>query len=94
MSKGIGTLRRRRPFTLLVAMIAVLAVVGISLSQTPDALAATLTAVHCTYYSDSSHTVPVGEVYYTCNHTSVLYGTATSYKVCDDYDYCCGTSWC
>ena len=93
MSKVIGTLRGKRRFGLLVVMIALLAVVGISLRQPPEALAATRIAVHCTYYSDSTYTVPVGEVYYTC-YSRVVTGTATPYRICDDYDYCCGNSWC
>jgi lipopolysaccharide export system protein LptC len=93
MSKVIGILRRSRRLGLLIAMIAVLAVVGISLSQTPDALAATRKPSSCVFYSDSTYTVQVGEAYYTCYNTMVLYGSTSSYKICD-YDYCCGTSWC
>jgi len=93
MSTVIGTLRRNRRFGLLGVMIVMLAAVGVSLSQSPAALAATLKPVHCFFYSDSTYTVQVGEAYYTCT-SRVLYGTATNYRVCDDYDYCCGTSWC
>ncbi|HBL28131.1 MAG TPA: hypothetical protein DD490_14960 [Acidobacteria bacterium] len=92
MSKVLAVLRRSRRFGLLVAMIAVLAVLGLSLGQTPDALAATQKPAYCAYYSDSTYTVLVGEAYYTCT-TRVLFGTPTIYKICD-YDYCCGTTWC
>ncbi|HKV08772.1 MAG TPA: hypothetical protein VJ725_11575 [Thermoanaerobaculia bacterium] len=93
MSTVIGTLPRSRRFGLLGVMIVLLAVVGLSLSQAPAALAATLQPVHCIYYSDATYTVAVGEVYYSCT-TRVQYGTATNYRVCDDYDYCCGNWWC
>jgi hypothetical protein len=93
MSAVIGTLRRSRRFGLLGVMIVMLAVVGVSLSQTPEALAATLKPSRCSFYSDATYTVEVGEAYYTCYGTRVLFGSTSSYKICD-YDYCCGTSWC
>ena len=92
MSTVIRTMRRSRRFGLLVAMIAVLAVLGISLHQPPDALAATRSPAYCAYYSDSTYSVLVGEAYYTCT-SRVLYGTSTNYRICD-YDYCCGSTWC
>ncbi len=93
MSKAIGILRGSRRFTLLIAMVALLAM---SFSVTPpdSALAATLRPQTCTYYSDATYSTVVGWASFNCNGTyAQKYGTVTAYRICES-DYCCGTMWC
>lgn len=93
MSKAIGILRGSRRFTLLMGMIALLAL-SFSVTPSQSALAATLRPQHCTYYSDASHSTVTGWATFNCSgRMTSSSGTITAYRDCL-YDYCCGTYWC
>ena len=93
MSKVFGILRSSRRFTLLMGIVALLAL-GFLVSRPPCAWAAVLKKQTCTYYTDASLTTVSGWAHFRCNGSiDQQFGTLTAYSVCD-YDYCCGSVWC
>lgn len=61
--------------TLLLTLLAAFLVVGVP-SRGIEA------ASNCTYYSNASHTVVVGQFGYDCCNNPVAWGRKTAFKVC------------
>ncbi len=61
-----------------VLLLALLAAFVVVLAPSREVEAAS----NCTYYSDASHTVVVGQFGYDCCNNRVAWGRKTAFKVC------------